>query len=109
MTTGRTRSFLARIGFSVAFAVLSHSVACAGAWPERPVKIIVPFAAGGAADVVTRIVAARISENLGKNFLVENRTGANGVIGVEAVAKAAADGYTVLAGSPGTLAINPHM
>ena len=68
-----------------------------------------PFSAGGAADVVTRIVAARIAENLGKSVVVENRTGSNGNIGTEAVARSEPDGYTFLAGSPGTLAINPHM
>jgi tripartite-type tricarboxylate transporter receptor subunit TctC len=81
----------------------------AQAWPQRYVRIIVPFSAGGAADVVTRIVAARIAENLGKNVVVENRTGSNGNIGTEAVARSEPDGYTFLAGSPGTLAINPHM
>jgi tripartite-type tricarboxylate transporter receptor subunit TctC len=71
--------------------------------------MIVPFAAGGAADVVTRIVVARVSETLGRNFVVENRTGASGNIGTESVAKSDPDGYTFLVGSPGTLAINPHM
>jgi tripartite-type tricarboxylate transporter receptor subunit TctC len=83
--------------------------AAADTWPQRYVRIIVPFAPGGAADVVTRIVAARIAENLGKSVVVENRTGSNGNIGTEAVARAEPDGYTFLAGSPGTLAINPHM
>ena len=83
--------------------------ASAQTWPQRYVRIIVPFSAGGAADVVTRIVAARIAENLGKSVVVENRTGSNGNIGTEAVARAEPDGYTFLAGSPGTLAINPHM
>ena len=83
--------------------------ASAETWPQRYVRIIVPFSAGGAADVVTRIVAAHIAENLGKNVVVENRTGSNGNIGAEAVARSEPDGYTFLAGSPGTLAINPHM
>ena len=83
--------------------------ASAETWPLRYVRIIVPFSAGGAADVVTRIVAAHIAETLGKNVVVENRTGSNGNIGTEAVARSEPDGYTFLAGSPGTLAINPHM
>jgi tripartite-type tricarboxylate transporter receptor subunit TctC len=83
--------------------------ASAQTWPQRYVRIIVPFSAGGAADVVTRIVAARIAENLGKSIVVENRTGSNGNIGTEAVARSEPDGYTFLAGSPGTLAINPNM
>ena len=94
---------------AVVFALALPMIASAQAWPQRVVKVIVPFSAGGAADVVTRIVAGRMSENLGKNFVVENRTGANGNLGTDAVARAAPDGYTILAGSPGTLAINPHM
>ena len=77
-------------------------------WPTRPVKLIVPFAAGGAADVVTRITMARVTEQLGQQFVVENRTGASGNIGTEAVATSSPDGYTFLVGSPGTMAINPH-
>ena len=89
--------------------IAAFGSASAETWPQRYVRIIVPFSAGGAADVVTRIVAAHIAENLGKNVVVENRTGSNGNIGTEAVARSEPDGYTFLAGSPGTLAINPHM
>ena len=89
--------------------IAAFGSASAETWPQRYVRIIVPFSAGGAADVVTRIVAAHIAENLGKNVVVENRTGSNGNIGTEAVARSEQDGYTFLAGSPGTLAINPNM
>ena len=89
--------------------IAAFGSASAETWPQRYVRIIVPFSAGGAADVVTRIVAAHIAENLGKNVVVENRTGSNGNIGTEALARSEPDGYTFLAGSPGTLAINPHM
>ena len=89
--------------------IAAFGSASAETWPQRYVRVIVPFSAGGAADVVTRIVAAHIAENLGKNVVVENRTGSNGNIGTEAVARSEPDGYTFLAGSPGTLAINPHM
>jgi len=89
--------------------IAAFGSASAETWPQRYVRIIVPFSAGGAADVVTRIVAAHITENLGRNVVVENRTGSNGNIGTEAVARSEPDGYTFLAGSPGTLAINPHM
>lgn len=78
-------------------------------WPDRYVRFVVPFAAGGAADVVTRIVVAKMSENVGQTFIVENRTGASGKIGTDGVAKAEPDGYTFLVGSPGTLAINPNV
>ena len=83
--------------------------ACAQNWPSRPVRLILPFAAGGAADVVIRIVSGAVGENLGQNFVVENRTGGSGNVGTEAAARAPADGYTYLVGSPGTLAINPAM
>lgn len=78
-------------------------------WPNRSVKLIVPFAAGGAADVVTRIIAAKVQENLGQTFVIENKTGASGKIGMEAAAKSPPDGYTYVIGSPGTLAINPNV
>ena len=83
--------------------------ALAQAWPARPVRLVLPFAAGGAADVVIRIVAASMSEATGQNFLVQNLTGGSGNIGTEQVARAAPDGYSFLVGSPGTLAINPHL
>jgi tripartite-type tricarboxylate transporter receptor subunit TctC len=84
------------------------SAAPAQEWPARPVRLILPFAAGGAADVVTRITMTKVSEQTGQQFVVDNRTGASGNIGAEAAAKAAPDGYTFLVGSPGTMAINPH-
>jgi len=78
-------------------------------WPARPVLMINPFAAASAVDVVTRHVATRLSANLNRPFVVENRTGASGNIGTEAAARAKPDGYTFLVGSPGTMAINPFM
>jgi len=77
-------------------------------WPTKPVRLILPFAAGGAVDVVTRITMNRVSEQTGQQFLVDNRPGASGNLGTEAAAKSAPDGYTFLVGSPGTIAINPH-
>lgn len=93
---------------SAAF-VLTAATASAETWPSRSVRLVVPFAAGGAADVVTRIVGARVGASLGQTFIVENRTGASGNIGTESAARSEPDGYTFLVGSPGTLAINPHM
>lgn len=92
----------------VASLVLATGLAHAQAWPSRPVRLILPFAAGGAADVVARITMGKVSELTGQQFVVENRTGASGNIGTEAAARAAPDGYTFLVGSPGTMAINPH-
>jgi len=78
-------------------------------WPSKPVTLVNPFAAASAVDVVTRLVAQRLSASTGKSFLVENKTGASGNIGTESVAKAKADGYTFLVGSPGSMAINPYL
>jgi tripartite-type tricarboxylate transporter receptor subunit TctC len=75
-------------------------------WPTRPVKLVVPFAAGGTTDILARVVAAKISEEFGQQFIVENKTGAGGNIAAEFVAKAEPDGYTFVVGTPGTHAIN---
>jgi hypothetical protein len=75
-------------------------------WPARPVKFVVPFAAGGTTDILARVVAAKVSEEFGQQFIVENKAGAGGNIAADAVAKAEADGYTFIVGTPGTHAIN---
>jgi len=77
-------------------ALLATPVAQAQEWPVRPVRIIVPFAAGGSADVFGRFLALRLQETLGQPFVIDNRPGAGSVIGTDAVAKAAPDGYTLL-------------
>jgi tripartite-type tricarboxylate transporter receptor subunit TctC len=78
-------------------------------WPQRPVRIVVPFAPGGSTDVGARILAERMGQTLGRPVLVENRAGSGGLIGADAVAKAAPDGYTVLMATTGLLAIAPHL
>jgi tripartite-type tricarboxylate transporter receptor subunit TctC len=78
-------------------------------WPARTVRIVVPFAPGGAVDFMAREVAQGLSMRLGKTFLVDNRPGASGVIGVDAVAKAPADGYTIVLANTGAIAISPHI
>ena len=83
--------------------------AWAQTYPSRPVRVIVPFPPGGAPDLVGRTLANRLQERLGQSFVVENRTGAGGNIAAEAVAKAAPDGYTLLATSDGPLVINPSV
>jgi tripartite-type tricarboxylate transporter receptor subunit TctC len=80
-----------------------------GAWPSRAIRVIVPFAPGGATDLITRLVTDRLGAALGQQVVVENRGGAFGVVGADAAAKAPADGYTLLAGSPGPLAVNQHV
>ena len=79
------------------------------AWPTKPIRMIVPFAAGGAVDVTGRIVAQGLSARLGQQVIVDNRGGAGGIVGVDSVAKSAPDGYTIVMGTAGTMAINPHM
>lgn len=79
---------------------LAQAATAAGAWPDRPIRIIVPFTAGGIVDSVARIVAQPLSQRLGQPVIVENKAGAGGAIGTEAVAKAPPDGYTLLAVSP---------
>jgi tripartite-type tricarboxylate transporter receptor subunit TctC len=80
----------------------SAGIACAQDWPTRPVTMVVPFAAGGALDVVARIVAPRMSEILGQQVVIENAGGAGGMTGASRVAKAAPDGYQFLYGNQGT-------
>ena len=88
-------------------ACLAGGSACAQQFPSRPVRIVVPFAAGGNLDVTTRIVADRMSKVLGQNIVVENRPGAGGVMGAEFVARAEPDGHTLIAGTTGTLIVSP--
>ncbi|MEJ7929274.1 tripartite tricarboxylate transporter substrate binding protein [Ramlibacter sp. AN1015] len=81
----------------------------AGSWPNKPVRVIVNFPAGGAADTLARAIGQPLSEALGQPVVIENRGGANGNIGGEAVARAPADGYTLLMSSGGMVSINPHL
>jgi tripartite-type tricarboxylate transporter receptor subunit TctC len=76
-------------------------------WPQRPVKIIVPFAAGGNADAIARVIAQHLGDTFKQQFVVENRAGAAGTIATEAVARSPADGYTLLLASPSQIAISP--
>ena len=80
-----------------------------GAFPARPVRVIVPYPAGGTTDVIARIVAEKLSAKWGQNVLIDNRTGAGGNIGAELAARAEPDGYTLLCGAPGPLAINSSL
>jgi len=79
------------------------------AYPTKPVRFIVPFAPGGSTDLLARFLAPRLTETLGQPVVVDNRGGAGGVIGAELAARAPADGYTIVLGSPGPLTINPNL
>ena len=81
----------------------------AQSYPSKPVKIVVPFPAGGATDVVARLLAQKLSEAWGQSVIIENRVGAGGNIGADAVAKSPADGYTLLMTSGSIVTANPHM
>jgi tripartite-type tricarboxylate transporter receptor subunit TctC len=96
----------------LALAALALVTAATGAaadtWPSKPVKIVVPYAPGGAVDVVTRKMAQKLTEQTGQSFFVENKAGATGTIGAQQVAKAEADGYTLLANDT-TYSLLPHI
>jgi tripartite-type tricarboxylate transporter receptor subunit TctC len=97
------------VGFAIMLgALVATGSAFAQAYPERPVKLIVPFAAAGPTDVIARVVADKLSQSLGKQFYVENRPGAGGNIGTAAVAQSPADGHTLLVASTG-LVVNPSL
>ena len=89
--------------------VLAIGEAAAQSYPAKPVRIIVPFPPTGGSDVIARIFAPRLSEALGQQVLIDNRSGANGNVGTELVARATPDGYTLLFNGSGTLAINPSL
>ncbi|MDI1273361.1 tripartite tricarboxylate transporter substrate-binding protein, partial [Polaromonas sp.] len=96
----------------LALALIASSLfpaAQAQTWPAKPVKVIVNFPPGGAADQLARAIGTPLAEALGQPVVVENRGGANGNIGGEAVAKAPADGYTLLMSSGGMVSVNPHL
>jgi tripartite-type tricarboxylate transporter receptor subunit TctC len=103
------RKGLVRLGTIVAVFALTCAAANAQDYPSRPVRIVVPFAAGGPTDIVGRIIGAKLGELLGQQFFVENKLGAGGNIGAETVAKSAPDGYTLLVATVSTHAINPGL
>jgi tripartite-type tricarboxylate transporter receptor subunit TctC len=90
-------------------AAVLPGIALAQTYPARAIHLIVPFPPGGINDVLARVTGQKLSESLGQNVVVENRPGAGGTIGSNAVAKAPADGYTLLFGATSTVAVSPHL
>ena len=103
----KVRAFLAAV--VTALAVVVTAPGSAQLYPSKPIKIVVTFAPGGGADFVARVVAAKLGDALGQSVVVENRAGAGGGIGAEAVAKSPADGHTLLLGAAGTMTILPNL
>ncbi len=94
---------------AVAALAIAAGSACAQSWPAKPIRFIVPWPPGGGADVLARLLSPKLSEAVGRNFIIENRPGAAGNIGTEIAARAPADGYTVVFAYSGTHAINPSL
>jgi tripartite-type tricarboxylate transporter receptor subunit TctC len=95
---------------AVAFALtLAAGTAFAQAYPNKPIRIVVPFAPGGTSDILARAIGPKMTEAWGQPIVVENRTGANGNVGAEFVVRSAPDGYTMLLSDVGALAINPSV
>jgi tripartite-type tricarboxylate transporter receptor subunit TctC len=104
------RCTMAVISAALVFAMAAGpSPAAAQDFPNRPITLVVPFPPGGGVDAMARIVADKLSGALGQQVVVDNRGGAGGLVGTRAVARAAADGYTLLLGHTGTLSINPTL
>jgi tripartite-type tricarboxylate transporter receptor subunit TctC len=109
MAVRKTRAVVAALGVAGVLSMAFAGQALAQAFPNKPVKIVVPFPAGGSADVLARIVGEKLSAKWSQPVIVENRAGAGGNIGAEAVFRAEPDGYTLLSSPPGPLSINLNL
>lgn len=105
----KRRMFMSTVGALGLVGTAGFRPAWAQNWPAKPVRMIVPFPAGGATDIIARILAEKLTATFGQSFVVENRAGASGLIGETAVARAAPDGYTVLLTGNGPHAVNPGL
>jgi tripartite-type tricarboxylate transporter receptor subunit TctC len=103
------RAALAVIAAMGTLALAMPAAQAQADWPTKPVRIVVPFAAGGTTDIAARVVADQLTESLKQTFIVENKAGAGGNIGAADIAKAKPDGYSFLMGTPGTQAINQFL
>src|SRR4051795_6028276 len=102
-------TFLARLAVAALASLGLASPSFAQSYPNHAITMIVPFAPGGPADVLGRLVGQKMSEDLGQQVIIDNRPGANTIIGAQAVAKAKPDGYTLLLAIDGTLVMNPFL
>jgi len=93
----------------LALSALPAAPVAAQAWPQKPIRVIVPFPAGGGVDYIGRLVGKGMADRLGQQVVIDNRAGANGIVGLQALVAAAPDGYTIAAASGGPLVINPHI
>ena len=99
----KTRRFLLTVGTSLFIATAAH------AWPDKPVTLVVPFPPGGSTDLIARTLAPKLQEKFGGSFITDNKAGATGTIGAGLVARAPADGHTLLVSSLGPYVIAPHL
>jgi tripartite-type tricarboxylate transporter receptor subunit TctC len=108
------KKFIGRIGKQLALItgallLIASPIASAQNWPTKPIKLIIPFAAGGTTDILGRLLAQQLTKDLGQNVVVENKPGAGGNIAAEFVAQSAADGYTIMLASGSMLTVNPNL
>ena len=112
-TSAPRRRFFSILGQSLCLAGLSAFAAlpaqAQSGWPNKPVRIIVPFAAGGTTDILARAIAPELTKAFGQPFVIDNRGGAGGNLGTDMVAKSPADGYTLVMGTVGTHGINKSL
>lgn len=103
------RSVMGKIAAALGLLLLIPAAAAAQAWPQKPIKMIVPFPAGGGTDFIARLAAKHLADRLGQQVFVENRGGANGSIGLQALMAADPDGYTIATSSDTPLVVNPWL
>lgn len=101
------RSHIAALVVTALCATAAGAAFAADAYPSRPIRLLVPYPPGGSPDLIARALATAVSDKLGQPLVVENRTGANGMLATEAVASSRGDGYTLLLGSDGPVVITP--